>query len=157
MSNVSWTRLIRFHPATSPDRIIYGEPIGSDDELVDIGALADARSLRAKVIQFDSRDGPLSPSARVTDEVVQVGQLLGPLGMYDVTDIKCIGLNYKKHSEPSIFLSSRSLFTPSFRSPRSGSIPPTLPFAVHQTRHFNCRLQRGRSDPSMCARRRSRL
>lgn len=106
MSGVSWTRLIRFHPAVAADQpqlepsaILYGEPIVHDDDDADIGALADAGHLTARVIDVLAGQGPLSPSARVTDRVVPVGRLLGPLGVQDVTDIKCIGLNYRKHSE----------------------------------------------------------
>ena len=99
MPSVAWTRLIRFTPASSSARgILFGEPIGSAADLTDIGALADAGNLEAKVIHVDA-SGPLSPSAKVTDEIVKVGKLLGPLGMEHVTDIKCIGLNYKQHSE----------------------------------------------------------
>ncbi len=107
MSSVQWTRLIRFTTTTtdssSSEEILFGEPIGSTSSLKDIGALADAGNLEAKVIEVDA-SGPLSSSARVTDRVVKVGKLLGPLGMNDVTDIKCIGLNYKKHSEFSLKL-----------------------------------------------------
>jgi hypothetical protein len=76
--------------------VLYGEPVASTYD--DIGAVADAGELQAKVIVVDA-SGPLSPSAKVTDEVVRVGKLLGPLDWDNCTDIKCIGLNYKKHSE----------------------------------------------------------
>jgi hypothetical protein len=95
MASVSWSRLIRFVPVGGSD-VLYGEPVASNYD--DIGAVADAGELQAKVIVVDA-SGPLSPSAKVTEEVVRVGKLLGPLDWDNCTDIKCIGLNYKKHSE----------------------------------------------------------
>ncbi|KAK4688405.1 hypothetical protein P7C73_g1704, partial [Tremellales sp. Uapishka_1] len=110
MSTVSWSRLIRFVPANDDTVILYGEPITED--LQDIGATADRGELKALVIQVDST-GPLSATARVTSEVVVVGKLLGPLAMEHCSDIKCIGLNYRKHIQeagrslppfPSLFI-----------------------------------------------------
>jgi hypothetical protein len=95
MASLSWSRLIRFIPvgSTLP---LYGEPVA--DSYADIGVLADSGNLSARVILVDS-EGPLSPSARVTSETLKVDKLLGPLDAQSCTDIKCIGLNYKKHSE----------------------------------------------------------
>ncbi|ORY24550.1 hypothetical protein BCR39DRAFT_546370 [Naematelia encephala] len=107
---VSWSRLIRFVPAEDPSSILYGEPQG--DDFGDIGALADDGRLKAAVIEVDS-SGPLSDSAKLTETILTVGKLLGPLAPDDCTDIKCIGLNYKKHIEeagrslppfPSLFI-----------------------------------------------------
>ncbi|GFZ44265.1 hypothetical protein JCM24511_01987 [Saitozyma sp. JCM 24511] len=95
MASVSWSRLIRFVPAGRSE-VLYGEPVATNYD--DIGAVADAGELQAKVFVVDA-SGPLSPSAKVTDEVVRVGKLLGPLDWDNCTDIKCIGLNYKKHIE----------------------------------------------------------
>lgn len=97
MSSVSWSRLIRFNPAGS-QQVFYGEPIANDYS--DIGSLADRGLLTARVLQVDS-EGPLSPNARLTSEALTVAKLLGPLDRSSCTDIKCIGLNYKKHSELS--------------------------------------------------------
>ncbi len=94
--SVTWSRLIRFLPEGSSSPV-YGEPIVSSGDYSDIGALADSGSLEAKIIQTDA-SGPLAETARVTDEIVKVGRLLGPLDLASCTDIKCIGLNYKKHS-----------------------------------------------------------
>ncbi|WWC58904.1 uncharacterized protein I303_101449 [Kwoniella dejecticola CBS 10117] len=93
MSPVSWSRLIRFIPSGSSSPV-YGEPVASD--YTDIGALADVGKLEAKIVKTDG-SGPLSETAVVTVEVVKVGSLLGPLSLDTCTDIKCIGLNYKKH------------------------------------------------------------
>lgn len=99
MASVAWSRLIRFIPAEgSSSTPIFGEPVSPNNDYSDIGALADSGKLEAKVIETDA-SGPLSDSAKVTDKVVKVGKLLGPLDFNTCTDIKCIGLNYKKHSE----------------------------------------------------------
>jgi hypothetical protein len=37
-------------------------------------------------------------STRITEEVVTVKQLLGPLAQADVPILRCVGLNYAKHS-----------------------------------------------------------
>jgi hypothetical protein len=98
-SSNTWTHLIRFRAAGDDARTVrYGQPTtipedGDYDKLVASG------QLEAKVIDFDKTVGPLADGATVTDEVVKVGRLLGPLGPDDVTGIKCIGLNYRKHSE----------------------------------------------------------
>jgi hypothetical protein len=38
-------------------------------------------------------------ATRVTDEVVTVHKLLGPLTKEDVPILRCVGLNYKTHSK----------------------------------------------------------
>ncbi|WWC99985.1 hypothetical protein V866_006894 [Kwoniella sp. B9012] len=93
MSPVTWSRLIRFTTSDSASPV-YGEPIASD--YADVGSLADQGELEARLIETDA-SGPLSETARVTDTIVKVKELLGPLGLDTCTDIKCIGLNYKKH------------------------------------------------------------
>ena len=94
MASTTWDRLIRFTADDQPE-VLFGEPVASD--YTDIGRLADEGKLQAKVIEY-GKEGPLSHSARVTDKVVSVTKLLGPLDLETCTDIKCIGLNYKKHS-----------------------------------------------------------
>jgi hypothetical protein len=94
MPALSWTRLIRFTTSDSTE-VYYGEPIA--DDFSDLGRLADHGLLSAKIVAIDT-EGPLSSTARVTDQIVKVSRLLGPLDQSWCTDIKCIGLNYKKHS-----------------------------------------------------------
>lgn len=96
----SWNRLIRFTPDSDPNVILYGDPIGSD--LSDIGALAEKSELEAKVVEVGN-DGPLSDGTKVTERVEKVGKLLSPLAIRDCPGIKCIGLNYKKHSTSMLF------------------------------------------------------
>lgn len=91
----AWTRLIRFIPPNSTS-VLFGEPLVSDSD--DVGKIADAESLEAHVVEVGPA-GPLGEGGRVTDRVEKVGTLLAPIGIEDVTDFKCIGLNYRKHSE----------------------------------------------------------
>ena len=94
---VPWTRLIRFQQPGS-SKILYGEPVAEDYS--DLGQLASGGGLKAKIIQpGQDGEGIWSTETKVTDEIVNVGTLLGPLGVKDVSIIKCIGLNYKLHSK----------------------------------------------------------
>lgn len=91
-----WSHLIRF---TSPgsDTVQFGDAILESDG-ADIGLLSS--SLKAKVIKGD----PLSPDCQVTDQVVEVSKLLGPLTPRIVPNVRCIGLNYLKHSRLDRFI-----------------------------------------------------
>ena len=88
----AWNRLIRF--VATDGRTLYGEPIMPEGDF-DLGTTTETTGLKAKVIQGDD----LFSSARVTDEVVTVKRLLGPLAQKDVPVLRCIGLNYASHSE----------------------------------------------------------
>lgn len=92
---VPWTRLIRFE--STEGRTLYGEPILPSDDF-DLGTTTESTGLRARVIQgSDLYD--VSGATKVTDEVVTVKELLGPLAQSDVDILRCVGLNYAKHSE----------------------------------------------------------
>lgn len=91
----SWKRLIRFE---SKDGVILrGEPILPTPDF-DIGSTTEETGLQAKVIKV-AEGGIFDPETEVTDEVVQVKRLLGPVGVDEVPIIRCIGLNFIKHSE----------------------------------------------------------
>lgn len=90
---VAWNRAIRF--ITTDDRVLYGEPILSDPEL-DLGKLREGDKLQAKVIVGDDLFDT-SGATSVSDEVVDVKKLLGPLAKEDVPILRCVGLNYAKH------------------------------------------------------------
>ena len=92
---VPWKRLIRFVPPGGTE-ILFGDAVADSHD--DLGRLASEGKLQARVVQCGA-DGPLSSSCRLTEEVVSVGRLLGPLTPSITPDIKCIGLNYKAHSE----------------------------------------------------------
>jgi hypothetical protein len=86
-----WERLIRF---IGPDgKVHYGEPI-VPSERADVGKLEE--ELTAKLIEGKN---VFSDECTVTDKVLQVKKLLGPLTRYDVPTTRCIGLNYAKHSK----------------------------------------------------------
>lgn len=91
-----WTRLIRFLPSADTQPL-YGDAIVDDANASDIGALAESGELTARVL--DAPEGPFATSAKLLDQVVKVHTLLGPLAERDCTGFKCIGLNYRKHSE----------------------------------------------------------
>lgn len=90
----SWQRLIRF--AATDGRVLRGEPILPHEDF-DLGTVTEDTKLQAKVIVgndiYDT-----SGETKVSDEVVQVKQLLGPLTADDVDILRCVGLNYAKHS-----------------------------------------------------------
>ena len=88
----AWSRLVRYE--AEDGAIKYGEPVVEDDEHADVGQLAQKGQLKVKVCEGSD---PLS--ARPTEHVERVKRLLGPLEPKDVPTIRCIGLNYKSHSE----------------------------------------------------------
>jgi hypothetical protein len=91
---VCWNRLIRF--VTPDGRILRGEPILPHDDF-DLGTTTKETGLQAKVIQgSDIYDD--TGATTITEEIVQVEKLLGPLAQDDVDIIRCVGLNYAKHS-----------------------------------------------------------
>ncbi|TEA17005.1 Uncharacterized protein C8034_v000536 [Colletotrichum sidae] len=91
--HVPWQRLIRF--IASDGRLLRGEPILPYDDF-DLGETTEETKLRAKVIRgndvYDTTGALV-----VTDEVVVVKQLLGPLTPNDVPILRCVGLNYATH------------------------------------------------------------
>lgn len=90
---VAWNRLIRF--VATDGRVLRGEPILPKHDF-DIGSTTEATKLTAKVIVGDPYD--TTGSTKVSDEVVTVKKLLGPLAAEDVPILRCVGLNYAKHS-----------------------------------------------------------
>ncbi|KAL3475748.1 hypothetical protein BJX99DRAFT_270992 [Aspergillus californicus] len=89
---VTWEKLIRF--VAEDGRILRGEPILPHPDF-DLGDTSEGQ-LEAKVIKghdiYDTTGGTY-----VSDEVVTVKTLLGPLAQDDVPIIRCVGLNYAKH------------------------------------------------------------
>lgn len=90
-----WQRAIRF--VSTDGRILRGEPILPSADYV-IGKHSEKAQLKAKVIAgndlFDE-----SGSTHVTDEIVSVEKLLSPLAAEEVPILRCVGLNYTKHSK----------------------------------------------------------
>lgn len=86
-----FSRLIRFRDEKGTE--CFGEPvIDSADELLD---LCEKRKLVATVLEGD---GPfdMTSSSSVQKQVVEILPILSPS---DVPLVRCIGLNYIKHSK----------------------------------------------------------
>lgn len=93
--HLPWKRLIRFRALDG--RILRGEPILPAENKIDLGLITEADQLQARVIQGqDIYD--ITGETIVTDEVVIVKQILSPLAPGDVPILRCVGLNYAKHS-----------------------------------------------------------
>ena len=92
-SHPPWERLIRF--VSTDGRILRGDPILPSPDF-DLGTVTEKTRLQAHIIIGDNIFDT-SGQTRVTDEVVTVKQLLGPLETKDVPVLRCVGLNYAKH------------------------------------------------------------
>ncbi|KAF5674618.1 fumarylacetoacetate hydrolase [Fusarium circinatum] len=90
---VAWQRLIRF--VSTDGRLLRGEPILPTPDF-DLGNTTEETKLQARVIQGDDLYDTTG-ATRVTDEVVTVKTLLGPLVASDVSILRCVGLNYATH------------------------------------------------------------
>jgi hypothetical protein len=88
-----WKRLIRFQ--STDGRILRGEPLVADE--VDIGFITEADKVQARVLSGDDIYDTTGKT-RLTDEVVGVKTVLGPLAQADIPILRCVGLNYAKHS-----------------------------------------------------------
>ena len=91
---VVWTRAIRF--VATDGRTLRGEPILPNPDF-DLGSVTEKDELKAKVIVGDDLFDT-SGATHVSDETVVVKKLLGPLTQQDVPILRCVGLNYAKHS-----------------------------------------------------------
>ncbi|KAK3398803.1 hypothetical protein B0T20DRAFT_469707 [Sordaria brevicollis] len=89
----AWQRLIRF--VATDGRTLRGEPIMPSDDF-DLGTTTEATKLQARIICGDDIYDTTGATV-VTDEVVTVKKLLGPLTPADVPILRCIGLNYLEH------------------------------------------------------------
>lgn len=92
-----WQRLIKFEDESGREH--FGEPLIHNAE--DLQSLLDTGKLSARIF---TGGGPFSLSA--TDRECKVKKLLDVLQTTDVPIIKCIGLNYMKHSESMSAVSS---------------------------------------------------
>ncbi|RFU28420.1 hypothetical protein B7463_g7902, partial [Scytalidium lignicola] len=103
---VVWERLIRF--VATDGRVLRGEPILPSPDF-DLGDTAAETKLQAKVI-VGSDIYDTTGATKVSDEIVTVKQLLGPLAAEEVPILRCVGLNYAKHIK------------------EAGRTPPPFPF-----------------------------
>ncbi|PVH98233.1 hypothetical protein DM02DRAFT_682728 [Periconia macrospinosa] len=103
---VAWTRLIRF--VATDGRVLRGEPILPNPEF-DLGQTAESTKLQARIIIGDDIYDTTG-KVKVSEEIVTVKKLLGPLAAEDVDILRCVGLNYAKHIK------------------EAGRAPPPFPF-----------------------------
>lgn len=95
--SLPWKRLVRF--IATDGRTLRGEPIlPSSIGTTDLGLITESDKLQVRVIEGDDIYDTTGRT-RVTDEVVTVRTMLGPLAQEDVPILRCVGLNYAKHSE----------------------------------------------------------
>lgn len=93
---VVWKRLIRF--VAVDGRILRGEPILPSPDF-DLGTTTPETKLQARIIVGEDIYNDTG-ATKISDEVVTVKELLGPLAQADVPILRCVGLNYAKHSKP---------------------------------------------------------
>jgi len=91
---VVWDRLIRF--VATDGRVLRGEPILPSPDY-DIGCTTEKDRLQAKLV-IGNDIYSVKGDTKVTDEIVTVKELLGPLAPEEVPILRCVGLNYAKHS-----------------------------------------------------------
>jgi hypothetical protein len=95
--SLPWKRLIRF--IATDGRTLRGEPI-LPTPTTDLGFITESDNLQARVIEGDDIYDTTGKT-RVTDEIVSVKTILGPLAQADVPILRCVGLNYAKHGKIS--------------------------------------------------------
>ena len=91
---VAWERVIRF--VAKDGRLLRGEPIVPSEDY-DLGYASQDDNLKAKIIYGEDLYDTTGATF-VSDEVVTVQKVLGPLVPSDVPILRCVGLNYAKHS-----------------------------------------------------------
>ena len=149
----NWDRLIRF--IATDGRELRGEPILPSPDF-DVGTTTEETGLKAKVIQVANND-VFDPSTKVTDEEVTVKKLLGPVTTDEVPIIRCIGLNFIKHSMSNYVVNSRTLRLMIYVSSRRRPHPATIPINLHQSQHLPDRPWISHRHPQNRARQPSRL
>ncbi|OAA76126.1 Fumarylacetoacetase, protein [Akanthomyces lecanii RCEF 1005] len=91
---LAWERLIRF--IATDGRVLRGEPLSCQGTDLDPGRKDQDTPLKARVLSgSDIYD--VTGKTKLTDEIVTVNKLLGPLTQDEVPIIRCIGLNYATH------------------------------------------------------------
>lgn len=122
---VAWSRLIRFE--ATDGRVLRGQPILPTPDF-DLGTTTEATQLKANIITGDDIYS-VSGDTVVTDEVVTVKTLLGPLAAEEIPILRCVGLNYATHSEISALHYVKRLAVTDVRIVKeTGRKPPPYPF-----------------------------
>lgn len=99
--SLPWKRLIRFEAVDG--RILRGEPVLPESKEIDLGFVTEADQIEAKLLVGDDIYD-VTGKTRLSAETVLVKKILSPLAQSDVPILRCVGLNYAKHSmhRPSI-------------------------------------------------------
>jgi len=100
---MSWERIIRFED--SAGKVQFGEPRIDSNQACSLDNLITKDSLEATV--FTGSDFLVLSES---NKVVKVKKLLPLLSPKDVPIVKCIGLNYMKHSELITRIRNDSIF-----------------------------------------------
>lgn len=122
--SVVWQRLVRF--VATDGRILRGEPILPAADF-DLGDTTEATELQAKVI-IGADPYDTTGKTTVTDEIVTVKRLLGPLAQEDTDILRCVGLNYAKHSTFLACDIRVSFLMSTLTVKEAGRTPPPFPF-----------------------------
>ena len=103
MTSLCWRRLVRY---TTKDGGVVSEPKYGDawetPPTADLGLLAEQGHLSVRALTVGPMgplDGSVEFTSQDTNNVEKVHRLLSPLAERDVPLFRCIGLNYKTHSE----------------------------------------------------------
>lgn len=92
MTFPSFTRLVRFVPASDSSRICIGEP---ESDSIDVG-VAVRKGLSVSTFLW-SGTSVLSPGIKTHQREV-IGRLLSPVAKTEVGTIRCIGLNVSQRA-----------------------------------------------------------
>lgn len=86
---MAWKRFIKF--IDDKDQVRLGDPlVESAEELLE--------ALKNGSLKADELIGQDFTTATATGKIVNVKKLIGPLTPKDVPIIRCVGLNYARHS-----------------------------------------------------------
>ncbi|KAL4874757.1 hypothetical protein BJY04DRAFT_224665, partial [Aspergillus karnatakaensis] len=123
----TFSRLLRFHPKSSPTAILIGQPTSPT---LDIGlALYNNQEVSVSVFTGSSI---LTPGVQTTRSET-IHKLLSPLSQAEIGTIRCIGLNYVSHAKemrldipatPTLFLKPPTALNNPF--PTSTTILPRI-------------------------------
>lgn len=86
---MSFSRLVRFVPASNADVVLIGEPV---DPKLDIGAAT--RKGEQPEVRVFSGSSALKPGS-LTETTERIARVLSPLSQEEVGTIRCIGLNVR--------------------------------------------------------------
>jgi len=98
----TWSRFIRF-VATETGQVHYGQPAG---EQLDVGIAAwNKQTIKA----YEISGSPLNQTARVTNNMLTVKELLAPIPREEIRTVRCLGLNYVDHAQRLTWIYLKSL------------------------------------------------